>query len=1499
MDDPIGIADSLTDLYLKYLDSALPLRDDRLMRERRQLFESPGVLFQEPLLELVPRYEEGETLPEACKRLGLGPELSAFAECGLFPKGRRLYKHQSTALEAILVKQRHMVVTTGTGSGKTECFFLPILAALLKESTTWKQDRPRAVRALLLYPLNALAEDQMVRLRRAIDSVDDPPQLGARSWLDRYRQEHRFYFGRYTGYTPVPGPKTINGKTNTTAQSRLRDHLRELQRTLQTISSRPELRYRFPSLDEHAAECWDRWTMQEAPPDILVTNYSMLNIMLMRGIESPIFTKTREWLAADPWRVSPKSFSHPTHIFHLVVDELHSYRGTAGTEIAYLIRLLLHRLGVHLDSPQVRFLASSASLQADQAGMKYLKEFFGVSANLQSPSTFARSFELIEGAPLDQPPRQRKPLVGRSSAFEPFRREWKHNHDDSVLALAHRLGVEAPQAPSPAAAIYHVLKEAEVLQALLEEHPGRPETPQEVGERIFGLEASGESVAGLLKTLTLARVGSDPDDPAPLPLREHLFFRNVLGLWACCDADCPAITREEGEGAEPRMTGKLYQTPRLICDCGSRVLDVLICRNCGEVYYGGYRGHSFKGPDYLVHDQPELEQIPGQQVSMYDRKYDTYAVFWPTTYDPLDHAWTDREEWGSVKKGWMRAYLEPGTGRLQIGMPTNGWLYKIQDQEQPERYGAFPGKCARCGADWRRRNFAPVSMHTTGVQKVNQVLADGVMRQMPDAAHRKLVVFTDSRQDAAKLAAGIELDHYRDLVRQALMQGFAMLGGDLVVAIKYLDEGPETLSLEEQSAFRRFGEQFRDDFNAVRNCRDGIDSEADRHRVANLRARRHGPYRLTAVNEHVWSRLLLLGVNPAGPQPSREKNSEIGSWKDLIDWRRESPQDKQRGDLSNQQYHFLQTLHQHCLMESVFTLFAHKRKSVEALGLGWVTTDPNAPSFSFPEGIATAQFQSLVDVTIRLMGERRRFRGANIYSPPRSFPMAVRQYIQQLTKNRQLTNAWLECLREHFFRWGVIDEYFLLIPELLWFQPTKHGDPVWICHQCKTSHLHEALRQCTNCLASLPSQPAVHIEEGPEQDYYNFLASQAAQPFRLHCEELTGQTDYGDTIQRQRLFQNDVIEPEIERVDTIDLLSVTTTMEAGVDIGSLLAVMMGNVPPQRFNYQQRVGRAGRRGAGLSVALTVARGRSHDETHFANPLRISAAPPPSPYLDVRQEAILRRMMTKELLRQAFQHVEIEREIFDSVHGEFGTAIAWQDNRETVRRWIREHKQLIEEILAALLKNTDLDGARNRLLSYPEEGNQGLLATIDAIVCDDQRFPHKYLSERLAHAGVLPMFGFPTRVRLLYQEPPRRDLPPDQRIDRDLELAISQFAPGSQTIKDKKVLMSVGVVDYERQRGKVIAVDGRGYEHQIGHCNRCGALAMEDHQSLPVHCPVCQVSAPEYQVMPSKRPRIPSPEPGSREVLPSNHRLKRILTGNSSGRRGPLEQDWVRNRYAPSL
>src|SRR5207245_1585539 len=160
-------------------------------------------------------------------------DLVAFVSQGLFPASWELYTHQREAFEESVIHGQDIVITTGTGSGKTECFLLPIIASLILESAAWGAPGPRpaqwdwwnhwsmqgsqrrwtpripqrghenpavrppGVRALILYPLNALVEDQLGRLREGLDGSQ------ARAWLQAQRAGNRIYFGRYTGRTPV------------------------------------------------------------------------------------------------------------------------------------------------------------------------------------------------------------------------------------------------------------------------------------------------------------------------------------------------------------------------------------------------------------------------------------------------------------------------------------------------------------------------------------------------------------------------------------------------------------------------------------------------------------------------------------------------------------------------------------------------------------------------------------------------------------------------------------------------------------------------------------------------------------------------------------------------------------------------------------------------------------------------------------------------------------------------------------------------------------------------------------------------------------------------------------------------------------------------------------------------------------------------------------------------------------------------------------------------
>ena len=308
MFDVMGLHHRLQEVYLKYIDSALPLRYERLNQERRARLSQSGELNQPPLIEAIPRYpSSGYTLTEAAAAIGY-PELSALAS-PLVPEPLTLYQHQWQALQQVLAERKDLVVTTGTGSGKTESFLLPLLAELAKESRHWAApeavvsappwwqsnrpqwqpqfdsiQRPQAVRALILYPLNALVEDQLRRLRLTLNAPE------VHQWLDTHRHGNRITFGRYNGQTPVPGSFDDKG-----AQKRLAAWMRDLARQSHDLQALPphkqaEIFGYFQELS--GAEMLTRWDMQHTPPDILITNYSMLNIMLMRQVEANIFEKT-------------------------------------------------------------------------------------------------------------------------------------------------------------------------------------------------------------------------------------------------------------------------------------------------------------------------------------------------------------------------------------------------------------------------------------------------------------------------------------------------------------------------------------------------------------------------------------------------------------------------------------------------------------------------------------------------------------------------------------------------------------------------------------------------------------------------------------------------------------------------------------------------------------------------------------------------------------------------------------------------------------------------------------------------------------------------------------------------------------------------------------------------------------------------------------------------------------------------------------------------------
>jgi hypothetical protein len=1246
-----------------------------LVRERGELLDRDGYLWREPLIEPIPAYPVcGRDFRAVAHDTLDGPwglhaadEFADFVACGAFSPDLQPYEHQRFAFEQSVARGRDVVVTTGTGSGKTECFVLPVLAALVRESTEWgapgarspqwdwwddrhkyfqgqniryaqrvsqrahedQATRPAAVRALLLYPLNALVEDQLIRLREAMDSGP------ARAWLDARRRGNRFYFGRYTGRTPLSGDRT---STNT---ARLRAELREMDRDARLVASHPKARRFFPAMD--GAEMWSRWDMQDAPPDLLITNYSMLNIMLMRNVEAGIFDATRRWLAADR-----------RHLFHLVVDELHTYRGTPGTEVAYLLRVLLDRLGLAPDSDQLRIIASSASLESGDSGLAYLEGFF---------SRDRSRFEVVGGS-LPRPDATAISAVrGQRTAFQKFARSLRNAGADlaaPAAALHRAVGCAAPPSDADAERRLNDVAErtraAEALRAACLAPDGSrllPRTPSQLCVALFGETLPegerDEAAEGVLACLCAARSASGS---APLPLRSHLFFRNVQGLWACTNPECTEVSAR----AQPCPVGKLYYQPTLSCRCGSRVLELLSCECCGEVFLGGYRPLAPANPGEwcLSADHPDLEASP--ETAFLDRQFQSYAVFWPANgLRPITPQWVQ----DGVARRWDNAALDTREGKVVLGGSegVKGFLYNMRNPTA-EANQAYPAICPRCDEDRRRRRLdTSLRVIRTGFQKLAQVLSDALLRHMPQTAgrsNRKLVVFSDSRQDAAKLSAGMRFAHYRDALRQSLTE-----------ALKTAGRG--TLAFRDQIAGLRLDQdrmRLAAQFVATHPTEANILNSAANSVLANLPAPgtdqltyvqaaqriiqrgEDGPFPIRQLTQDIAACLLSRGMNPGGYAQEvlwtdQTRKDPRDHWRELYAWNPTGqPATKAESALAPEQRSHVQRIESHAFAEVIDIVFASARRSLEALCIALATTD--RLSFAAPSPLV----QETADGVIQVLGSRRSRLSTHDANALQNIPTYVVAYIHAVARKNGVVPQTLERqVMDHLARCGVLSpgQPGVLVADALCF--VRPGEQFFGCPQCRRVHLHRAGSVCV----------AANSEA-------------------------------------------------VER--TCDLLLTYADAKLRAERGALL------------DYVQT-------------------------------------------------------------------------------------------------------QLADEVTR---------------------------------VANDPRFTQDSLSERLANAGLLPMFGFPTRVRLLFHDDPNRARawPPENAVDRDLDIAISQFAPGAETVKDGVVHTAAGVVHYRRAGRRVREeADPLGPRVPIGTCRRCQAVNLSPGSNTNT-CGVCGQADPDFRIVQLAQP-----------------------------------------------
>ncbi|AYR22306.1 DEAD/DEAH box helicase [Herbaspirillum rubrisubalbicans] len=1385
---------------VQYVEATYHISDPVLISQRNSILNKPGVLHQKPFIESTPKYLTGrnfrdiEGLPSSALQL--------FEKLSEPIDGKKVvydppYEHQADAVDEVVVKGRNIVIMTGTGSGKTESFLLPLLAKLAVEAKSSPDDfrNLTGMRALILYPMNALVNDQLGRLR----SFFGNPHLQQlfSTWSGRIPR-----FARYTSRTPYAGVRSAQKDSTQlkpfrdfyvqqlkTAKEdsddgrfskRLINQLRErgkwpAKKDIETwygadktewLDRKTGLYKRAVAMPEDA-ELLTRHEVQQHVPDLMVTNYSMLEYMMMRPIERSIFDKTKAWLAACP-----------DEKFLVVLDEAHLYRGAAGAEVGYLLRRLSDRLGI--TSERLQVICATASFDNPDSAIIFSSQLTGTQqSSFAQPirGTLAKHPDAAIGS-------QRDAEILAEISLEEFYDEDIQVRRNAVAELLLYRGIEANTVIEEA--LYQALKDYPPFLSLVNATMGKAQPIEEIGRMVFPSVddlLAGRAASNLASLASAARPSVDGTNL--FSCRVHSFHRGLRGLWICMDPECSHSPQDSPN----KIAGKLYSQPVEECGCGSRVLELFTCRHCGTAYARGYVED--------VINPRHVWPLPGARLTTNEGEVKPLHPIDILLESPPKDSDAEIREFDVV------------TGQFGIRGPRTRQVFlrgarHVPPQIDPEinddsdiaskdmESGIFLpcGICLKAGYLGR----SPVQDHETKGDQPFQVLVSKQLSIQPPGPNpatsfaplrgRKVLAFSDSRQVAARLAPNLQMFASRDTLRALIVSGFKTI-----------------LSLE-----------------------DGIfESRLDDLYAAVMLAAAESDIRLR-------------------PETKTNESFEFEQVRMLVKKERilENP-DRLRLLVTDLRTH----RPPEALYADIYISMRDRARGLEALALGSIVEkkDKRQPIYSLPSipGAAESNDEKIALVRawlrcwhtsgffLRVATPEHWYEGdvgaRKVQSNKGQFKKVMAVILSDLAQRKVFEKQWLPVLLKLFAEERALKKYRLKGSEL-----TLDFEGSWIrCELCKAVH-----RPISNICLECKRKTAVHLD--PQNDnvfiarkgfYRNYALSLASAPFSLIAAEHTAQLNspqiqdvFSKAEQNELLFQDVELPPEPGKMpfSAIDVLSSTTTMEVGIDIGQLSGVALRNMPPARANYQQRAGRAGRRGTSIATVVGFGGSDTHDEYYFQNPQKMISGKIVDPKLSLHKKEIAQRHIQAFLLQNYLQaRVTITDQTNADLFSVLGTVSEFQNNGllniQDFERWLTLEEDSLRNRISKWLSDQLSDSDRQDLLSkFLSDSVSAIKQAIDQYEpppavkrkresANEEHEPSvsesppevgeekpieiqdkSKLLDWLLYKAVLPRYAFPTDVATFYvfdaEKSSAYKTVPKFAPSQSLPVALSQYSPGKQ-------------------------------------------------------------------------------------------------------------------------